>query len=99
MSAAREAIVKAAFEKLDVNGDKGITVDELAQRFNAKAHPEVMSGSKSEEQVFREMMMAWDANLDGKVSWAEFCEFYACVSASCQSDAIFSEAMTMLFGL
>ena len=92
-------MVKAAFEKLDVNGDKGISVDELAQRFNANLHPEVQSGAKSQEQVFREMMNAWDANLDGRVSWEEFCEFYACVSASCPSDAVFAEAMTGLFGL
>ena len=99
MSAAREAIVRAAFEKLDVNGDKGITVEELAQRFNAGLHPEVRSGAKSQEEVFREMMMAWDANLDGKVSWDEFCEFYACVSASCPSDSVFAESMSGLFGL
>jgi len=66
-------VVKRAYAKLDANGDGTVTLDDIAQLYDASKHPEVHAGSKSERAVFMEFMSLWDTqDQDGIVTISEF---------------------------
>ena len=52
MNDLRKNIVKKAFNKFDKNGNGVIEVDDLIDIYNARMHPDVRSGKKTEEEVF-----------------------------------------------
>ena len=60
MSEARIAVVKKAYAKMDVNGDGSVRLDDIAQFFDASKHPDVVSGKKSEQDLYMEFMSLWD---------------------------------------
>jgi len=49
-----------AYDKLDVNKDGMVKLDDIAKIYDASRHPEVVSGKKSQEQVLYEFMQLWD---------------------------------------
>ena len=49
INAAREEWIKKAYNKLDVTLDGVVTVEDIAQIYDASHHPEVIEGKKSEE--------------------------------------------------
>lgn len=51
MSPFRKDIVKRAFTKLDANQNKVIELDDVRQFYNARFHPDVKSGKKTEAAV------------------------------------------------
>ena len=55
--------------------------------YNGKAHPKVISGEMTEDEVFLEFLQNFgDRNKDGKLSREEWNEYYAAVSASINND-------------
>ena len=60
LNAARKKIIRSAYDKLDVNKDGTVRLDDIAKLYDASRHPEVISGSKSQEQIFLEFMRMWD---------------------------------------
>lgn len=69
MSQAREAIIAAAFAKLDRSGDGVVTVDDLRGVYSGRAHPKVQSGEWTEEEVLRRFLDNFDSSeKDGQVS-------------------------------
>ena len=83
-----------AYEKLDVNKDGLVKLDDIAKIYDASKHPDVLDGKKTPEQVFREFMKLWDTqDKDGIVTFEEFCEYYGDVSASVDDDIYFVEMM------
>ena len=60
LNAARKKIIRSAYDKLDVNKDGTVRLDDIAKLYDASRHPEVISGSKSQEQIFVEFMRMWD---------------------------------------
>ena len=48
MSGARMEMVKKAYEKLDVNKDGCVRLDDIAKIYDASCHPDVVSGKKDE---------------------------------------------------
>ena len=56
MNASRKALVKKAFQKLDKNGNGIIEVDDLKGVYNAKNHPDVKLGKKTEEEALSEFL-------------------------------------------
>jgi len=86
--------VRAAFKKLDANGNGVITLDDLATSYDPSHNPEVMSGRKTADEVLREMMFCWDClERDGAVTLAEFEDYYEGVSASVDKDDHFELMM------
>lgn len=72
MSQAREAVVRAAFAKLDHSGDGVVTVDDLRGVYSGHAHPKVLSGEWTEEEVFRRFLDNFDSpEKDGQVGSAQ----------------------------
>lgn len=69
MSWAWEAIVAAAFAKLDRSGDGVVTVDDLRGVYSGRGHPKVRSGEWTEEEVLRCFLDNFNAHdKDGQVS-------------------------------
>jgi len=58
-------------------------------------HPRFKSGSNTKDELLEEWLSQWDTiNKDGKVSLAEFEEFYKDVSASIDDDDYFEVMMS-----
>jgi len=91
LKASRKAIIREAYEKLDVNGDGSVKLDDIAKRYDASQHPDVALGRKTLEQVFFEFMSMWDTQQrDGIVTFEEFCDYYSDISAGIDDDAYFT---------
>ncbi len=56
MNNYRKALVKRAFEKLDRNGNGVVELDDIKGFYNAKMHPDVRSGKKTEDEVLTEFL-------------------------------------------
>jgi Ca2+-binding EF-hand superfamily protein len=49
LKASRKAIIREAYEKLDVNGDGTVKLDDIAKRYDASQHPDITQGRKTLE--------------------------------------------------
>ena len=56
MNQARQNLVVKAFATLDINNDGEITLDEFQNKYDAKNHPDVRSGKRTEDEVLIEFM-------------------------------------------
>ena len=56
MNNNRKALVRRAFEKVDRNGNGILELDDIKGVYNAKFHPEVRSGKKTEDEVLGEFI-------------------------------------------
>ncbi|XP_059950323.1 calcyphosin isoform X1 [Mesoplodon densirostris] len=100
MSQVREAVITAAFAKLDRSGDGVVTVDDLRGVYSGRAHPTVQSGECTEEEVLRRFLDNFDSSeKDGQVTLAEFQDYYSGVSASVDTDEEFVAMMTSAWRL
>jgi Ca2+-binding EF-hand superfamily protein len=85
--------IKAAYNKLDKNGDGLVKLDDIAQIYDASEHPEVKQGRPAEE-AYMEFMSLWDTQVaDGIVTFEEFCQYFRDVSASIDTDEYFAVMM------
>lgn len=68
MSKAREAVIAAAFAKLDQTGDGVVTVDDLRGVYSGHAHPKVCSGEWTEDEALHQFLDNFDTfEKDGQV--------------------------------
>ena len=94
LNASRKRYIKMAYDKLDINKDGLVKLDDISKIYDASKHPDVLSGKKTHDQVFIEFMKLWDTQeKDGIVTFEEFCEYYSDVSASIDDDDYFAEMM------
>lgn len=97
MSPFRKGYVKKAFEKLDKNGNGIIEIEDIKGTYNAKQHPDVKTGKKTEEEVLSEFLDTFELHhslknpndKDRKITLKEFMEYYANVSCSIDNDQYF----------
>ncbi|XP_007111530.2 calcyphosin-like protein [Physeter macrocephalus] len=91
MSRARKEVIMQAFRKLDETGDGVITIEDLREVYSAKHRPKCQNGEWMEEQVFRKFLDNFDSpyDEDGVVTPKEFMNYYACVSASFDTEVYF----------
>lgn len=107
MNNFRKALVKKAFNKIDKNGNGLIEVDDIKASYNAKHHPDVKSGKKSEDEVLAEFLDTFElhhsmknpSSKDRKVDFGEFVEYYNNVGASCDNDQYFELMITNAWNL
>jgi len=107
MNNYRKALVKRAFEKLDRNGNGVVELDDIKGFYNAKQHPEVRSGKKTEDDVLSEFLDTFQLHhslknpneRDSQVTFKEFVEYYNNVSASIDNDEYFELMMTNAWNL
>jgi len=56
MNARRIALSKKAFTKIDQDGSGILDINDIRTRYNAKKHPDVMSGKQTEEDILYEFL-------------------------------------------
>ena len=87
-------MVDKAFLKFDADGSGEITAADLRGVYNTDMHPKVQSGEMTQDEVFLEFLQSFgDKNRDGKISRAEWNEYYAAVSSSIDNDDHFVQLM------
>lgn len=60
MNETRKRYIKQAYDKLDVNKDGLVKLDDIAQIYDVSQHPDIIQGKKTPEEVFYEFMSLWD---------------------------------------
>ena len=83
----RQKWIHRAFQKFDKDGNGTITSADLKGVYNCSMHPKVVSGEKTEDDVFVEFLQNFgDKNRDGKITRQEWDDYYAAVSSSIDND-------------
>ena len=67
MNNFRKKLVNQAFDILDKDGSGILTYEDLVGVYNAKMHPDVKAGKKSEEKVLKEFLSTFEAYSDIRV--------------------------------
>jgi hypothetical protein len=106
MNQNRIKFVQMAFKKLDKDGSGVLEVTDLKDVYNAKNHPDVKSGKKTEEEVLGEFLETFEMHFnigggqhDQQITMEEFLEYYNNVSASIDDDRYFEQMMTAAWKL
>lgn len=94
MNTFRKNIVMAAFKKIDKDGSGILDLNDIKGVYNARNHPEVKSGKKTEDEILGEFLETFEAHhsmngggiRDRSVTPEEFQEYYNNVSASIDND-------------
>ena len=86
----RKALVLQAYAKLDNTGDGFVDINDLANAYDVSFHPKFKTGEMTKNEVLGEFLAQWDTvKKDGKVTKAEFIDYYTDVSASIDEDDYF----------
>ena len=100
MNGFRKALVAQAFNKLDADGSGVLDINDVKRFYNAKGHPDVRSGKKTEDDILGEFLETFEMhhNLgeganDRNVTKEEFEEYYNNVSMSIDNDQYFELMM------
>lgn len=56
MNPRRVALVKKAFSVIDSDGSGVLDLNDIRGRYNAKKHPDVLSGKQTEEDILYEFL-------------------------------------------
>jgi Ca2+-binding EF-hand superfamily protein len=107
MNSFRKQLVRRAFDKLDKNSNGIIEIDDIKGVYNAKFHPEVKAGKKTEDEVLYEFLDTFELHhslknpkdKDRQINIKEFNEYYNNVSASIDNDQYFELMMTNAWNL
>lgn len=101
MNQSRTAVVMQAFKKLDKDGNGWIDISDIRGVYNAKKHPDVVSGKKKEDDILKDFLASFEMahsirNNDAPnyvVTKEEFVEYYNMISCSIDDDAYFQQMM------
>jgi Ca2+-binding EF-hand superfamily protein len=108
MTAPRLTLVRKAFAKLDRNNNGVVDLEDIKGVYNAKQHPDVKLGKKTEEEVLIEFLDTFEMHYslihpgsrgDKTISFEEFVEYYNNVSMSIEDDRYFELMMTNAWNL
>ena len=89
MNAQRRELVLMAFSRLDKDGDQVVTASDLLKLYDTTRHPDVINGTKTQEEVIQEFASDWDRNGDCIITENEFLDYYKSISAGIDDDAYF----------
>lgn len=101
MNERRVQLVERAFRSIDKNGNGIIEVSDIKNSYNARKHPDVLQGKRTEDSVLVEFLETFEAhhNLktgqrgDGSVTLEEFIDYYSNISSSVDNDDYFELIM------
>jgi len=107
MNQGRTRLAMQAFNKLDKDGSGVIDIHDIHGVYNAKKHPDVIQGKKTEDEVLTEFLETFESHhtpnvdsvRDGNVTQAEFIEYYNFISMSIDDDRYFELMMTNAWNL
>jgi Ca2+-binding EF-hand superfamily protein len=61
MNQFRKNLVKRAFDKLDADRSGQLDITDVRQFYNARNHPDVRAGKKTEDEVLEEFLDTFEA--------------------------------------
>ena len=100
MNERRKRIIQQAFKAIDKNGIGLDELDDMRENYNAKMHPDVLSGKKTEEEVLAEFLDTFEYQFsllsdekenESKISLEEFLDYYNNISLGIKDDDFFEE--------
>ena len=97
MNQGRKKYVGQAFNKLDKDGNGWIDINDIRGVYNARKHPDVLSGKKTEDNILQEFLETFETAHSMRnnntpnhvVTKDEFEEYYNNISASIDDDSYF----------
>jgi len=106
---SRRTLVNNAFNKLDVARKGVVNMNIIRNGFNAKSHPDVINGKRTDQEVLAEFLDNFDYHFnllnqgrnpeDEEVTNQEFIDFYRYISAGIEDDNYFKKMITGVWGL
>jgi hypothetical protein len=107
MNQFRVNLAKKAFNIMDKDKSGVLDLDDIRQTYNAKQHPDVKSGKKTEDDILMEFLDTFEAHYsinhegsrDHRISMDEWLEYYNNVSMSIDDDKYFEVMMTSAWNL
>ena len=107
MNDFRKGLAMKAFKIMDKDSSGVIDIDDIRQRYNAKMHPDVKAGKKTEDEILYEFIDTFEQHhsdcaedaRDGSVSKHEWEEYYNNVSMSVDRDDYFELMMNQTWNL
>eukprot|EP01035_Chromulina_nebulosa_P017555 gene17555-23119_t len=91
LSKKRLQLVELAFNTIDTDGSGIVDAAEIASKYDASKHPDVLSGKKNAQTVLSEFLKTFDVGgeVDDKVTKQEFTNYYTNIGASIDNDNYF----------
>lgn len=97
MNDFRRGLATKAFQKMDVNGDGVLDINDVRINYSAKKHPDVMMGKQTEDEVLYEFLDTFEAHYaiknpgsrDGVIQLKEWLEYYNNISCNIDLDEYF----------
>jgi Ca2+-binding EF-hand superfamily protein len=91
MNDRRRNLVALAFHVLDSDRSGVIDLADMRLAYNAKSHPDVVMGRRTEDDILAEFMQNFQVGKKQKtaITLDDFCDYYASISASVDSDDYF----------
>jgi Ca2+-binding EF-hand superfamily protein len=108
MNDFRMALAKRAFKVMDKDGSGEIDINDLRGVYNAKFHPDVKAGKKTEDEVLAEFLDTFEYHFnllndnkskDRTITMEEWIEYYNNISMSIDNDKYFELMMTNAWNL
>ena len=107
MNDFRKTLAMKAFKIMDKDGSGKLEIDDIRQRYNAKQHPDVKAGKKTEDEILYEFIDTFEQHhsdcaddaRDGTVTGGEWIEYYNNVSMSVDRDDYFELMMNQAWNL
>ena len=109
MNPRRVAIVRKAFNVIDADKSGVLDIKDIKGRYNAKKHPDVISGKQTEEDILYEFLDTFEESYsirngntksrDRSVTTEEFIEYYQNISCSIDNDDYFDLMLTNTWNL
>ena len=103
----RANMIARAFELMDKDGSGILDLNDIKQSYNAKMHPDVKKGKKTEDDILCEFLDTFEMHYslnhegsrDGKITMDEWIEYYNNVSMSIDDDKYFELMMNSTWNL
>lgn len=107
MNPFRKDFVKKAFKKLDRDGSGVVDFKDIKDAFNAKMHPDVKAGKKTEDEVLGEFLDTFElhhalknpGDKNREITLQEFNEYYTNISSTIDNDEYFELMITNAWNL
>ena len=107
MSPIRKDFVAKAFKKIDRDGSGILDMKDIKDTYNAKNHPDVKKGKRTEEEILSEFLDTFEIHhamkhpddRDGKITLKEFTEYYTNISSTIDNDQYFELMITNAWNL
>lgn len=98
-----------AYKIMDSDRSGQLDINDIRQTYNAKQHPDVKSGKRTEDEILSEFLDTFEDHFcdisgnadsrDGVITEEEWCEYYNNVSMSIDDDAYFELMMNNTWNL